>query len=205
MVGPLKHAPGGFEYIYVAIDKFTKWIEYKPLIKFNATKVVKFMQDIMYRFGMPNRIIKDLGWPFTAIEFRSWAQDCGISIDYASVAHPQANRQVEQANGQFLAGLKPRLFDELKDYGGKWIYELPNVVWGLRTQQSRAIGYSPFFLVCGSEAILLVDLIWNSPRVEQYNEGKADETRRLEIDSAEEIKLNALFQSTRYLQGLWRR
>jgi len=199
MVGPLKHAPGGFEYIYMAIDDFTKWIEYKPLIKFNATKVVKFMQDIMYRFGMPNRIIIDINSPFIAIEFRSWAQDCGISIVYTSVAHPQANDQVEWANRLILAGLKPRLFDELKDYDGNWICELPKVVWGLRTQQSKATGYSPFFLVYGLEAILPADLIWNSPRVEQYNEGEADETQRLEIDSDEEIKLNALFQSARYL------
>ena len=118
----------------MAIDKFTKWIEYKPLIKFNATKAVEFMQDIMYWFGMPNRIITDLSSPFTAIEFRSWAQDCGISINYASVAHPQVNGQVEWANRLLLAKLKPRLFDELKDYGGKWICELPKVVWGLCTQ-----------------------------------------------------------------------
>ena len=72
----------------MAIDKFNKWIEYKPLVKFNATKVVEFMQDIMYQFGMPNQIITDLGSPFIAIEFRSWAQDCGISNDYASVTHP---------------------------------------------------------------------------------------------------------------------
>jgi hypothetical protein len=88
MVGPLKHAPSGFEYIYVAIDMFTKWIEYKPLVKSKATKAVEFTQDIMYRFDMPNQIIIDLGSPFMAIEFRSWAQDCDISIDYASVAHP---------------------------------------------------------------------------------------------------------------------
>ena len=54
MVGPLKHALGGIEYIYVAINKFNKWIEYKPLVKFNPTKAVEFMQDIMYQFGMPN-------------------------------------------------------------------------------------------------------------------------------------------------------
>jgi len=159
MVGPLKRASGGFEYIYMPIDKFTKWIEYKPLVKFNATKTVEFMQDIMYRFGMPNRIITDLGSPFTAIEFRSWAQDCGISIDYASIAHPQANGQVERAHGLLLAKLKPRLFDEFKYYSGKWIYELPKVVWGLRTQQSRATGYSLFFLVYSSEDILPTDLI----------------------------------------------
>ena len=156
----------------------------------------------MYQFGMPNRIITDLGSPFIAIKFRSWAQDCSISINYASIAHPHADGQVERANGLLLARLKSRLFDELKDYDGKWIYELPKVVWGLRTQQSRVTRYSPFFLVYGSEDILPTYLIGNSPRVEQYNEGEVDETRRLEIDTAEEIKLNTLFQSTRYLQGL---
>ena len=55
----------------MTIDKFTKWIEYKPLVKFNATKAVEFMQDIMYRFGIPNRVIIDLSLPFIAFEFRS--------------------------------------------------------------------------------------------------------------------------------------
>src|ERR671937_868932 len=59
-VGPLKSAKGGFEYIFVAKDKFTKWIEYKPLVKYSVEKAVEFIQDIMHRFGMPNRIITDL-------------------------------------------------------------------------------------------------------------------------------------------------
>jgi hypothetical protein len=128
----------------------------------------------MHRFRIPNRIIIDLGSAFTAIEFRNWAQDCDISIDYASVAHPEANRQVERANGLILAGLKPKLYEELEDYGSKWIEELPKVVWGLRTQISRATGYSPFFLVYGSEAVLLANLIWTSPKIEQYEEGEAE-------------------------------
>jgi hypothetical protein len=86
-LGPLKRAKGGFEYIYVAIDKFTKWIEYKPLVKYSTAKAVEFIQDIMHRFGMPNQVIMNLGSPFMAIEFKSWVQDCGISIDYAFVAH----------------------------------------------------------------------------------------------------------------------
>jgi hypothetical protein len=32
------------------------------------------------------------------------------------------------ANGLILAGLKPRLFEELEDYGSKWIKELTKVV-----------------------------------------------------------------------------
>jgi transposase InsO family protein len=67
----------------------------------------------MHRFGMPNRVITYLGSPFMAIEFKSWAQDYGISIDYASVAHPGANEQVDRANRLILAGLKPRLYEEL--------------------------------------------------------------------------------------------
>lgn len=91
------------------------------------------------------------------------------------------------ANGPILAGLKPRLYEELKDYGSKWIDELPKVVWGLHTQVSRATGYSPFFLVYGSEAIFPHDLIWSSPRIEQYDEEEAEQTWRLEIDSTEEV------------------
>jgi transposase InsO family protein len=113
----------------------------------------------MHCFGIPNRVITYLGSPFIAIEFRNWAQDCGINIDYASVAHPKVNGQVERTNGLILARLKPRLYEELEDYGSKWIEELPKVVWGLRTQVSRATGYSPFFLVYGSEAMLPVYLI----------------------------------------------
>jgi hypothetical protein len=118
----------------------------------------------MHRSRISNHVVIDLGSPFTSIEFKSWAHDCDISIDYALVAHPKANRQVERANGLILAGLKPRLYEELEDYGSKWIKELPKVVWGLRTQVSRATRYSLFFLVYGSEVMLLVDLIWTSQK-----------------------------------------
>jgi hypothetical protein len=67
----LKKAKGRFKYIFVAIDKFTKWIEYNSLVKYSAAKAVKFIQDIMHCFGIPNRVITDLGSPFVAIEFKN--------------------------------------------------------------------------------------------------------------------------------------
>jgi hypothetical protein len=97
-------------------------------------------------------------------------------MDYASVAHPEANGQVERANGLILARLKPRLYEELDDYSSKWIEELPKVVWGLRTQVSRATGYSPFFLVYGSKAVLPADLIWTLLKIKQYEEEEAEHT-----------------------------
>jgi hypothetical protein len=93
--------------------------------------------------------------------------------------------------------LKPRLYEELEDY--KWIKELPKAVWGLRTQISKATGYSPFFLVYGSEVMLPADLIWTSPKIEQHEEREAEHTRRLELDSTEEVRVNTTLQSARYL------
>jgi hypothetical protein len=66
-----------------------------------------------------------LGSPFTVIEFKSWAHDYGINIDYASVAHPEANGQVERANRLILVGLKPRLYEELEDYGSSGLKNCP--------------------------------------------------------------------------------
>ena len=93
-----------------------------------------------------------------------------------------------------------RLYDANTKKGGKWIQELPHIVWGLRTQPSKATGQSPFFLTYESEAILPADIMWKSPRVEAYQEGKTDEARQLELDSVEEARVNTLTQSARYLQ-----
>jgi len=46
--------------------------------------------------------------------------------------------------------------------------------------------------------------MWKSPRIEAYQEGEADEARQLELDSVEEVRINALTQSARYLQGVRR-
>jgi hypothetical protein len=53
-----------------------------------------------------------------------------------------------------LQGLKPRIFDRLKPYAGKWVKELPSVLWPLHTTPSRATGHTPFCLVYGSEVML---------------------------------------------------
>jgi hypothetical protein len=51
-------------------------------------------------------------------------------------------------------GLKPIIFDRLNPYAGKWVKELPLVLWVLPITQSRAMGHTPFSLVYGSEAML---------------------------------------------------
>ena len=52
MVGPLKKGPGSFTHLLVAVDKFTKWIEAKPITNIRSEEPVKFFLDIIYWFGV---------------------------------------------------------------------------------------------------------------------------------------------------------
>jgi transposase InsO family protein len=114
--------------VLVAIDKFTKWIEYKPIASLTSAKVVEFIQDIIFRFGIPNSIITDLGSNFTSSEFFDFCEQQSIQIKYASVAHPRANGQVERANGMILEALRKKVFAKNEKFAGKLIRELPYVV-----------------------------------------------------------------------------
>jgi transposase InsO family protein len=156
---------GGFTHIFIIVDKFTKWVEAKPVASITVAKAVEFVKEIMYRFGVCNNIITDNGIQFTAREFKDFCADLGIKVNYASVSHSQSNDQVEHSNGMILQGLKFRIFDRLKPYAGRWVKELPSVLWALRTTQSCATGHTPFSLVYRSEAMLPTKVEHKSFRV----------------------------------------
>ena len=121
MIGPLTVAPGGFNHVLVVVDKFTKWIEYKPIVKISSDRAVDFISNIIDRFGFPHTIITDLGSNFTLQSFWDFCDNSCIEVKYVSVAHPRANGQVERINGLVLDGLKKRLYDTNTKKGGKWI------------------------------------------------------------------------------------
>jgi transposase InsO family protein len=100
----------------------------KPAASITAAKAVEFINEIMYIFGVPNNIINNNRTQFIAREFKDFSADSGMKINYASVSHPQSNGQVERSNGMILQGLKPKIFDRLKLYVGKWVKELPSVL-----------------------------------------------------------------------------
>jgi transposase InsO family protein len=198
MIGPFKKAQGGYTHVLVAIDKFTKWIEFKPIASLTSAKAVEFIQDIIFRFGIPNSIITNLGSNFTSSEFFDFCEQKNIQIKYASVAHPRAN-------GMILEALRKKVFDKNEKFAGKWIRELPYVVWSLRTQPSRALhGNTPFFMVYGSEAVLPADLKFGAPRLIFENIAEAEATRLEDVDVLEEERLNTVIQSARYQQTLRR-
>jgi hypothetical protein len=186
----------------VTIDKFSKWLEVRPITNLRAEEAVTFLTDIVYRFGVPNSIITDNGSQFAGRKFPEFCDKFHIRVDWVAVAHPQTNGQVERANGVILQGLKPRIFDRLNKSGRKWLQELPAVVWSLRTTPSRATGLTPFFLVYAAEAILPTDLEYGSRRVRGYSEGANQRAREDSLDQLDEARTVALMHSARYQQTL---
>jgi hypothetical protein len=91
MVGPLKKGLHGFTHQLIAVDKFTKWIEAKPITNIRLEEAVKFFLNIIYRFGVPNCIITYHGTNFTRTKFLDFSDGYGIRIDWASVGHPRTN------------------------------------------------------------------------------------------------------------------
>jgi hypothetical protein len=151
---------------------------------------------------VPNRIITDLGAAFTGSVFWVFCQGNLIDVYYSSVAHPRCNGQVKRANGMVLRALKDRIYDDASNYATRWLAELPHVIWGLRTQVCSATDFSPFFLVYGSEVVLPTDVAFIAPRIQFYEEGEAEQTRRINLDSLEEQRLAAVMRQARHDQQL---
>ena len=61
ILGPFPRAVSGYRFLYVAIDKFTKWSEVTPVVNITKGLAVAFLKSIVCRFGVPNRIIADNG------------------------------------------------------------------------------------------------------------------------------------------------
>jgi transposase InsO family protein len=81
LVGTLQKAPGGFSHLLVAIDKFSKWIEVRPLTSIRSEQAVAFFTNIIHRFGVPNSIITDNGTQFTRKKFLDFCEDHHICVD----------------------------------------------------------------------------------------------------------------------------
>ncbi|KAM0852077.1 hypothetical protein ACQ4PT_052009 [Festuca glaucescens] len=177
MVGPFRTARSGMMHLLVMVDKFTKWIEAKPVKKLDGTTAVTFLKDIILRYGYPHSIITDNRTNFVVGAF---ARFCGSK------------------------GIRPRLIEPLEQSVGCWIEEFPAVLWSLRTTPNRSTGFTPFFLVYGAEAVLPADIEHDLPRVTLYTEEDTKEAHEDGVDLLEEARELALSRSAIYQQSLSR-
>jgi saccharopine dehydrogenase-like NADP-dependent oxidoreductase len=60
-MGIMPKALGGFRYLFVRVDTFTKWMEAMSAVNITQETTVKLQQSIIYRFGVPRRVLTDNG------------------------------------------------------------------------------------------------------------------------------------------------
>jgi hypothetical protein len=204
IVGILPKALGGFRFLFVGINTFTKWMEAAPVVNITQEEEVKFLKSIIYRFSVPKRVIMDNGTQFKGAKFLRCCADFGIHHQPSSAAHPQTNGQVEHTNVLLLQGMKTRMFQDLEAKGQNWHKELRSVLWVLRTNINRATRDTPFSLVYGAEAVLPPEINLKSARVTHLNPEDQAEARELDANLLEERRNTTLSNARKYQVALKR-
>ena len=150
----------GHEFMLVAIDYFTKWVEATSYAKLNAAKVATFIRShIIYKYGVPHELISDRGVHFRG-EVDTLLQRYGIQHHRSSAYRPRTNGAVEAANKNIKRILR-KMIETSKD----WSEKLPFALCAYHTSFRTSTGATPYSLVYGMEAVLPVEIEMGSLRV----------------------------------------
>ena len=155
IVGPLPTAPAQKKILLVATDYFSKWIEADAFSSIKDRDVTWFIwKNIVCRFGIPRSIMSDKGPQFDSQVYRDFYRELKIKNLYSTPRYPQSNGQTEASNKTLLTALKKRL-DSAK---GKWVEELPGMLWAYRTTARNPTGISSFSFTYGMEVVIPTEI-----------------------------------------------
>ncbi|GJY11693.1 reverse transcriptase domain-containing protein, partial [Tanacetum coccineum] len=152
-IGPFLSSRGN-NYILVAVDYLSKWVEAKALPTNDARVVCEFLKSIFSRFGAPCAIISDRGTHFYNDQFAKVMLKYGVTHRLSTTYHPQVSGQVEVSN----RGLKRILKRTVGENRAFWSDKLDDALWAFRIAYKTPIGCTPYKLVYGKACHLPVEL-----------------------------------------------
>ena len=199
IIGLFPKAVGNKKYLLVDTDYFTKWVEAEPLANIRDVDAKKFFWiNIVTRFGVPHSLISDNGIQFDSKSFRLYYSELGITNRYSTPAYPQGNGQAETINKVIINGIKKRL-DDAK---GKWVEELPHVLWTYRITPYRSTGETPFSMTYGAEVVIPLETGFSTLKTSSFSPNSNDNLLKRELDLIEEKRENAMIQLAYYQHKL---
>ena len=141
-------------------------------------------KNIVCRFGIPQAIIVDNGPQFDSSAFKDFCAELHIKNLYSTPRYPQSNGQAEATNKTLLSALKKRL-EKAK---GKWVEELPSVLWAYRTTPGRPTGNTPFALAYGTDVVIPTEVGTPTARTAIQGQRNEDDELAKHLDWANEAR-----------------
>ena len=148
LVGPLP-VSGGCEYLFMVVDRSTRWPEAIPLASTTASACADaLLTHWVSRFGVPAHLTSDRGPQFVSALWQRLCAVLGITHHQTTAYHPESNGMVERFHRSMKNSLRARCVD------GSWNQQLPWVLLGLRTTPKEGIGLSAAEMVFGTTLCL---------------------------------------------------
>ena len=120
--------------------------------------------------------------------------ELGIKNRYSTPVYLQRNGHVEAVNKIIVNGLNKRL-DDAK---GKWVEELPHVLWTYQTNPHRSTGETPFSMTYGADAVIPLEMGFPTLRRSLFAPDSNDNLLERSLDLIEERRENVVVQLAYY-------
>ena len=147
LIGPLKLTRQGNKYILSIIDYYTKYAEAIALPNQEAETVVRALEQVFARHGMPSVLLTDQGRNFESHLVASMCQLFGIEKRRTTAYHPQTDGLCERFNGILKTLLRMRVNNDKDD----WDEQLPHALLAYRVSKQSSTGATPFEMLYGRD------------------------------------------------------